>query len=188
MTNERPITEVLADLRNEESSVIDELLPLVYSELRRLAGSHLAHERSNHTLQPTALVHEAYLRLIDQHKIEWQDRSHFFGIASRLMREILIEHARSKNRLKRGGEYKTQIALDDAVSYGNQKPLDVLAVNEAFEKLEAIDPQQARIVELKFFGGLTVEEIAEILKISPAPVKREWSTAKLLLYKMLKTP
>ena len=184
--NDRPITEILADLRGEGREGFDELLPIVYSELRRLAGSHLSNERAEHTLQPTALVHEAYIRLIGQNAVEWQNRAHFFGIASRLMREILIEHARTRNRLKRGGEYKTQIALDDAVSFGDQQPLDVLAVNEALIKLEHLDPQQARVVELKFFGGLTIEEIAEVMQISPATIKREWSSAKLFLQKTLK--
>lgn len=184
--NDRPITEILADLRTEGREGFDELLPIVYAELRRLAGRHLSHERAEHTLQPTALVHEAYIRLVGQHRVELQNRTHFFGIASRLMREILIEHARMRNRIKRGGEQKTQIALDDAVSFGDQKPLDVLAVNEALTRLEELDAQQARVVELRFFGGLTVEEIAEVMEISPATVKREWSSAKLFLYKLLK--
>ncbi len=184
--NDRPITKILEELRAERREGFDELLPMVYAELRRLAGHHLSRERAEHTLQPTALVHEAYIRLIGQNAIEWQDRTHFFGIASRLMREILIEHARMRNRLKRGGEHKTQIALDDAVSFGDQKPLDVLAVNEALTKLEELDAQQARVVELRFFGGLTIDEIAEVMKISPATIKREWSSAKLFLYKTLK--
>src|SRR5262249_7966791 len=145
----------------------------------------LSRERSNHTLQPTALVHEAYLRLIGQKEIEWQNRAHFFGVSARLMREILIDYARSKNRLKRGGEFKTQIALDEAVSFTNQKQFDVVAVDDALTKLEQLDQRQARIVEMKFFGGLTVEEISEVLDTSPTTVKREWSSAKLLLYKML---
>lgn len=182
---DRPVTEILAELRSNKRGSIDELLPVVYSELRRLAGGHLSGERANHTLQPTALVHEAYIRLIGQKETEWQDRAHFFGIASRLMREILIEHARARNRKKRGGEGNTQIELDDALSFGDHQPLDVLAVDEAIKKLEVIDERQARIVELKFFGGLTIEEIAEVLDISPATVKREWATAKLLLYKFL---
>lgn len=182
---EKPITQILQQLRNGKSDTLDEFLPLVYDELRRLASSYLSRERANHTLQPTALVHEAYLRLIGQNEIEWQDRAHFFGISARLMREILIEYARMKNRQKRGGEFKTQIALDDAVSFVNSKELDVVAVDEALKKLEALDERQARIVEMKFFGGMKIEEIGEVLDISPATVKREWSTAKLLLYKML---
>lgn len=184
-TNEKLITQILFELKSGEQNALDELLPLVYDELRRLANSYLRKERSNHTLQPTALVHEAFLRLIGQNEIEWQDRAHFFGIAARLMREVLIEYARGRNRQKRGGEFKTRIELDSAVSFSNEKQLDVVAVDEALSKLEKLDERQARIVEMKFFGGLMVEEIAEVLSISPATVKREWSTAKLLLYKML---
>lgn len=183
--SEKPITQILEELRKGERSSLNDLLPLVYDELRRLAKSYLSRERSNHTLQPTALVHEAYLRLLGQKELEWQNRAHFFGIAARLMREILIEYARGRNRQKRGGEFKTQIALDEAVSFATQNELDVVAVDEALSKLEQLDERQAKIVEMKFFGGLTVEEIAEVLSISPATVKREWATAKLLLYKML---
>lgn len=182
---EKPITQILHELRTGKSETLDELLPAVYDELRRLAGNYLSRERPNHTLQPTALVNEAYLRLIGQKEIKWQNRTHFFGVSARLMREILIEYARMKNRQKRGGEFKTQIALDDAVSFVNGKELDVVAVDEALKKLEALDERQARIVEMKFFGGMKIEEIGEVLDISPATVKREWSTAKLLLYKML---
>lgn len=183
---EGSITQLLSDLKRDGHDSYNELLPLVYDELRRLATSYLRKERNNHTLQPTALVHEAYLRLMGQKEIQWQNRAHFFGVSARLMREILIEHARGKNSQKRGGEYATRIALDEAVSVNSSQPLDVIAVDEALTKLESLDERQARIVEMKFFAGLTVEEIGEVLSISPATVKREWSTAKLLLYKMLK--
>lgn len=183
--NQKPITQFLDEIKNGKKESINEFLPLVYEELRRLAKSHLSRERENHTLQPTALVHEAYLRLIGQTKVEWQNRAHFFGIAARLMREILIEYARGRNSQKRGGEFKTQIALDEAVSFSKQNQLDVVAVDDALSKLEKLDERQAKIVEMKFFGGMTVEEIGEVLDISPATVKREWSSAKLLLYKML---
>lgn len=182
---QKPITQILSELKNGESDSLNELLPLVYDELRRLAKSHLSRERADHTLQPTALVHEAYLRLLGKTEIDWKNRAHFFGIAARSMREILIEYARMKNRKKRGGEFKTQIALDSAVSFSNKKELDVIAVDEALSKLEKLDERQARIVEMKFFGGLNVEEIAEVIGISPATVKREWSSAKLILYKLL---
>jgi RNA polymerase sigma factor (TIGR02999 family) len=181
----KPITQLLFELKNGEPEVLRDLLPLVYDELRRLADSHLRRERADHTLQPTALVHEAYLRLIGQKPVDWQNRAHFFGVAARLMREILIEYARARNRLKRGGEFKTQIALDEAVSFNNEKQLDVIAIDGALSQLERLDERQARIVEMKFFAGLNVEEIAEVLSISPATVKREWSTAKLFLYKIL---
>jgi len=182
---QKPITQILNELKAGRSESLEELLPLVYDELRRLANSYLRKERVNHTLQPTALVHEAYLRLLGQNELEWQNRAHFFGVSARLMREILIEYARGRNRQKRGGEFKTQIALDEAISFSSQKQLDVVAVDDALLKLEQLDKRQARIVEMKFFGGLTVEEIGEVLAISPATVKREWSSAKLFLYKLL---
>lgn len=183
---EKPITQLLQELRKGNRQTLDEILPLVYDELRRLAKNYLNRERSNHTLQPTALVHEAYLRLIGQKQVEWQSRAHFFGVSARLMREILIEYARGRNRLKRGGEFKTQIALDENISFSEQNQLDVVAVDDALSKLEKLDERQAQIVEMKFFGGLTIEEIGEVLNISPATVKREWSSAKLFLYKALK--
>lgn len=164
---------------------MDDLLPLVYGELRRLAGSYMRLERADHTLQPTALVHEAYLRLIGQREIDWQSRAHFYGVSARLMREILIEHARGKGRLKRGGPEVTRVELDDAVSFDPTATLDVMAVNEALNLLEDLDPKQARIVEMKFFAGMTIEQIAEVLDISSATVKREWTTAKLFLARML---
>lgn len=183
----KPITQILSELKSGKAGAIDELLPFVYQELRGLASVYLKNERANHTLQPTALVHEAYLRLIGQKEIEWQNRAHFFGVAARLMRQILIEYARGRNRQKRGGEFKTQIALDNAVSFANQNELDVIAVDDALSKLEKLDKRQAKIVEMKFFGGMIVEEIAEVLEISPATVKREWATAKLILYKILES-
>jgi RNA polymerase sigma-70 factor, ECF subfamily len=183
--NEKPITQILSELKKGKADALDELFPQVYSELRRLATSYLQRERTDHTLQPTALVHEAYLRFVGQKSIELENRAHFFGVSARLMREILIEYARAKKRQKRGGEFKTMIALDDAVSFSQTNQLDVFAIDEALSKLEGLDERQARIVEMKFFGGMTIEEIAEVLNISPATVKREWSTAKLLLYKLL---
>lgn len=183
--SEKPITQLLTELRNGQRENLGDFLPVVYNELRRLATGYLKKERNNHTLQPTALVHEAYLRLVGQNEIEWQNRAQFFGIAAHIMREILIDHARARNAQKRGGDYKTQLLLDDAVSFSNEKILDIIAVNEALTKLEEMDSRQARIVEMKFFSSLNVEEIAEVLDISPATVKREWSTARLLLYKFL---
>lgn len=185
---ESPITQVLKDLRNGGEDSVNQLLPLVYDELRRLANSYLSRERANHTLQPTALVHEAYLKLLGHSEIDWQDRAHFFGICARLMRQILIDHARGKNRQKRGSEFATQIVFGDGISFPAASPIDVIAVDEALARLEVLDERQARIVELKFFGGLTVEEIGEVLTISPATVKREWSTAKLFLYRTLDAP
>jgi RNA polymerase sigma factor (TIGR02999 family) len=184
---QQPITRFLEEIKRGNSEALHELLPLVYHELRRLADGYLKRERSDHTLQPTALVHEAYMRLLGQNEIDWQNRAHFFGVSARLMREILIEYARARNRQKRGGEFKNQMLIDPAVSFSNHKHFDIIAIDQALSKLETLDEQQARIVELKFFGGLTIEEIAEVSGISPATVKREWSSAKLLLYKMLNT-
>lgn len=180
-----PITQLLGELKTGEPQILNDLLPIVYDELRRLANSYLRRERSDHTLQPTALVHEAYLRLVGQKPVDWQNRAHFFGVAARLMREILIEHARARHRQKRGGEFKTIIALDEAVSFSAANQLDVLVIDEALSRLEELDERQARIVEMKFFGGLNIEEIAEVLGISPATVKRDWSTAKLFLYRSM---
>lgn len=185
--SDRAITQILEEIRSGDRDSLDELLPLVYDELRRLAGHYISRERSDHTLQPTALVHEAYIRLVGQKKVDWQNRAHFFGVSARLMREILIEYARGRNRQKRGGEFKTQIALDEAIGFTDGNVLDIVAVDHALSELEKLDEQQARIVELKFFGGLTIEEIAEVVEISPATVKREWATAKLLLRRLLTT-
>ncbi len=183
--SEKPITQLLQEVRSGGESAMNELLPLVYDELRKLARSYMRRERSNHTLQPTALVHEAYMRLMGQGQIDFQNRAHFFGVSARLMREILVEYARAKNRLKRGGEYQTQIELDAAISLDIRKEIDAVAVDEALSKLESLDERQGKIVEMKFFAGMTIEEIGEVLNISPATVKREWTTAKLLLSKML---
>lgn len=180
------VTQLLHASRKGDESALNELLPLVYAEMRRLANSFLSRERVGHTLQPTALVHEVYLRLADQGPVEWQNRAHFFGAASRLMREILIDHARSRNRKKRGGDMRTFIEIDGSVSVDAGNQLDVLAVDEALKELERLDERQAKIVEMKFFAGMTIEEIAEVIGISPATVKREWTSAKLLLTRLLK--
>lgn len=182
---EKPITQLLHEVRAGGESAMNELLPLVYDELRRLARSYMRRERSSHTLQPTALVHEAYMRLMGQGEIDFQNRAHFFGVSARLMREILVEYARAKNRLKRGGENQTQIELDAAISLDIRKEIDTVAVDDALSRLEALDERQAKIVEMKFFAGMTIEEIGEVLDISPATVKREWTSAKLLLSRML---
>jgi RNA polymerase sigma factor (TIGR02999 family) len=160
----------------------DELLPLVYDELRRLAAWKLRAERSNHTLQPTALVHEAYLRLINQHSANWQNRAHFLAIASEMMRRILVNHAESRNAQKRG-EGLTLVPLDDAghVAAEVSGGVDLLFLDAALNELAAFDPEAARIVELKFFGGLTNEETAEVLGVSESTVKRDWRTAKAWL-------
>ena len=161
-------------------------MPVVYDELRRLAQHYLSRERAEHTLQTTALVHEAYLRLVDQKAVNWQNRAQFFGIAAQMMRRILINHATSRNAVKRRG-YATKISLDEAIGFFEQREIDLMALNEALETLAALDPEQAKIVELRFFGGLTIGEIAEVLGISPATTKREWDSAKLWLRRQLST-
>jgi len=176
------ITQLLERWGNGNKEVLDELLPIVYDELRRQAARYLRRERAGHTLQTTALIHEAYIRLVDQRNVQWQNRAHFFGIASQLMRRILVDHARTKKRAKRGGS-DIRVSLTDVAVAVKGEDLDVLAVDEALERLEAIDKQQARIVELRFFSGLTVEETAEVLSISPATVKRDWSMAKAWLHR-----
>jgi RNA polymerase sigma factor (TIGR02999 family) len=155
-------------------------MPLVYDELRRLASSYLRQERSDHTLQPTALVHEAYLRLVDQKNVHWKDKGHFFAITAQLMRRILVDHARCHRAEKRGSG-AAKVPLEDAVVMSNERPDDLLAVDESLTRLGRMDPQQARIVELRIFAGLSVEDTADLLGISPATVKRDWSMAKAWL-------
>jgi RNA polymerase sigma factor (TIGR02999 family) len=164
----------------------DSLLPIVYQELRRLAASYLRRERPGQTLQPTALVHEAYLRLLKDRPERWQNRAHFCAIAAHSMRQILIERARARNALKRGGG-GARVTLDEALVAGQDPSVDILALDQALDRLQALDREQARLVELRFFGGLTVEETAEAMKISPATVKRHWAVARAWLARELAT-
>ena len=180
-----PITKILTDLKAGGDEAFEVLFPMVYDELRKIAGSYFRGERDGHTLQPTALVHEAFLKLSKQSSIDFESRTHFFGVAARLMREILIDHARRHNSQKRGGANRTRITLDPSSGFGESQQLDVLAIDEALTSLEQLDERQARIVEMKFFAGLNVEEIASLMNISPATVKREWSSAKLYLSRLL---
>ncbi len=173
------------DAKSGNRNALDELLPLVYDELRRVASRQLASERKNHTLQATALVHEAYLRLIGQHSVDWQNRLHFFSIAAEMMRRILVTHAIAKKAEKRGSGELT-ISLDDVVTLPNKKDVDLVSLDETLKELAKFDEQQARIVELKFFGGLTNEEIAEVSGISDSTVKREWRSAKAWLVSRMK--
>jgi RNA polymerase sigma factor (TIGR02999 family) len=175
------VTELLVDWKNGSQAALDELLPLVYDEMRRLAASYLGRERSDHTLQPTALVHEAYIRLVGQREIDWQNRAQFFGLAAEMMRRILVNHARDRNTAKRGGGHK--VSLDEAVSFFAQQDVELVALDEALTRLAVIDKEQSRIVELRFFGGLSIEEAAEVLSISPSTVKREWMLAKAWLHR-----
>ena len=163
----------------------DEALASVYDELRRLAAFYLRHERSGHTLQPTALVHEVYLRLCQHGEIKWQDKSHFFSVAAPLMRHILVDYSRKRHAAKRGGEAQ-RISLDHAVLPIIERTADIVALDEALNGLAAIDPQQARIVELRFFSGLSIEETAGVVGLSPSTVKRDWNIAKAWLARELR--
>ena len=176
---EPDLTALLRDASEGDQTALDRLMPLVYGELRKIAASYLRQERKDHTLQPTALVHEAYLRLTHQKDVAWQNRAHFFGIAAQMMRRILVDHARKRLAAKRDASaWKVATAEVDG---GAESAPELLALDRALEELEKIDPQQAKIVELRFFGGLTVEETAEVAGISPRTVKREWRTAKAWL-------
>jgi RNA polymerase sigma factor (TIGR02999 family) len=179
------IARVLADWANRDPAARDRLVPLVYEELRRLAHHYMRSERDGHTLQTTALVNELYLRLAGIDALGWQDRAHFFAMAATLMRRVLVDYARQRGRDKRGAGL-TMISLEDDV-VAPQRAVDVVALDEALERLAAVDPQQGRVVELRFFAGLSVKETAEALNISPATVKRDWATAKLWLYHELTT-
>jgi RNA polymerase sigma-70 factor, ECF subfamily len=187
------VTELLEALSSGNRDAMSQLMPLVYDQLRKLAAVRFDRERGNHTLQPTALVHEAYLRLVDQRRVRWQNRAHFIGVAAQLMRRILIDHARGRDAIKRGGEYDKvtisdeilESASPDGTTPGTTE-IDVLALDQALARLTAIDAQQGRIVELRFFGGLTVEETAQVLGISPATVKRDWRLAKVWLHREMR--
>jgi RNA polymerase sigma factor (TIGR02999 family) len=178
------VTQLLIGWSNGDKQALDSLLPLVYEELRRQAAGYLRRERVGHTLQTTALIHEAYLRLIDQKNVHWQNRAHFFGIAAQLMRRILVDHARTRTRAKRGGS-NIRVSFNEANALAPSQDLDIVALDEALDRLAQLDAQQSRIVELRFFSGLSVPETAEVLRISPATVKRDWSMAKAWLHREL---
>lgn len=185
MSESQEVTLLLTALTRGDDGAASKLIPVVYAELRRLAGSYMRRERVDHTLQATALVHEAYLKLIEQRSANWQSRAHFFGVAAQLMRRILIDHARGHSRQKRGGEQK-KVSLDEAFVFSEKQADELLAVDDSLNRLAEIDPRQARVVELRFFGGLSVEEAAEVLGVSPKTIKRDWSVAKAWLYADLK--
>jgi RNA polymerase sigma factor (TIGR02999 family) len=185
MGSSEGITQLLIRWNGGDKSALHELMPLVQSELRRLAGNYLRRERQGHTLQPTALVNEAYLRLAGQGKSKWQNRAQFFGIAAQLMRRILVDHARQRHAEKRGGSNQKRLSITSARELAAKPDLDVLALHEALEELAAIDPQQERIVELKFFGGLSIEETAEVMGVGHATVERDWKMARAWLRRKL---
>jgi len=175
------VTVLLSELAHGKQEAAEKLIPLVYDELKRLARSYMRRERQDHTLQTTALVHEAYLKLVHQQRVNWQGRSHFFGIAAQMMRRILVDHARGHLREKRGGG-KVVLPLNEALAFSPEHSEDLLRLDEALERLSKLDARQSRIVELRFFGGLSVEETSEFLNISPKTVKRDWAVAKVWLH------
>jgi RNA polymerase sigma factor (TIGR02999 family) len=178
------VTQLLIQWRAGDRDSLDRLIPLVYDELRLIAGRFLRHERPGHTLQSTALVHEAFLRLVDQTRTDWQSHAHFFGVAANVIRNILVDHARARQAAKRGGPMPA-LSLDEAVAFPKDRDLELIAVDDALLSLSRFDPQQSRIVELRFFAGLSIEETAEVLRISVSTVKRDWILAKAWIYHTL---
>jgi len=178
------VTQLLADWGKGDRSALDKLLPLVHAELRRIARRQMSGERPGHTLQATALVNEAYLKLAGQQGFEWQNRAHFFAVAAQVMRHILIDHARAHARDKRGGG-AIQVSLDEAAVLAEDQAEHFIALDEALRSLELVDPQKSKIVELRYFGGLSIEETADVLNISPRTVRREWQRAKAWLYRLI---
>ena len=178
------ITEQLIAWSKGDEAALDALIPAVYQELRRMANYYLRGENAGHLLQPTALVHEAYLRLIDQTKVDWQNRAHFFGVAAQMMRRILVDHAKAKHRAKRGGT-ATKVSLDETVNLSSERAAELVALDDALKVLDELDERKSRIVELRYFGGLTVDETAQVLGVSDKTVMRDWSLAKAWLYQQL---
>jgi RNA polymerase sigma factor (TIGR02999 family) len=178
------VTQLLIGYSKGDRSALDEMLPLVYNELKRLASYYLNREREGHTLQTTALVHEAYLRLVDQQQVNWKNRSQFLGLAAEMMRRILVNHARDRGVQKRGGDAK-RVSLSLVGESGDQPDIDLIAMDQALTQLSELDTRKGRIVELKFFGGMTTEETAEVLGISTATVEREWNHARAWLYRAI---
>jgi len=174
------VTGLLIAVREGHKDAADLLVQAVYEDLRRKAAAFLRRERPGHTLQPTALVHEAYLRLVDQKRVVWQNRAHFLGVAAEMMRRILVDHARNRKAKKRGGS-RTRVTLDEALASSGPRSLDLVALDDALNELATLDPRQSRVVELRAFGGLSVEETAEVMEISPATVKRHWSFSRAWL-------
>lgn len=187
MAEPQDLTQLFISWRRGDKSALDEMTPVLYDELRRMARRMLSAERPDHTLQPTALVHEAYLRLINQHAVDWRNRAHFLGVAATMMRRILINHAKANQAAKREG-FAAAISLEDALGVFTNPQVDLLDLDQTLDKLTALDPQQGKVVELRYFGGLSIEETAEVMGISPATVKREWGTARLWLLQQMEGP
>jgi RNA polymerase sigma factor (TIGR02999 family) len=179
------VTELLVNWSNGDQEALNKLIPLVYDELHKLASRYLRRERPDHTLQTTALVHEAYLKLVDQREANWENRVQFFAVAAQLMRRILVDYARRHRASKRGGDF-CKLSLDEGLVSSEEKDAELLALDEALDRLAAIDPQQSRVVELRVFAGLSLEETAQALNISPRTVRREWSMAKAWLHRQIK--
>jgi RNA polymerase sigma-70 factor (ECF subfamily) len=178
------ITQQLLAWSKGDEAALDKLIPAVYQELRRMADHYLRGEQAGHSLQPTALVHEAYLRLIDQTRVEWHNRAHFFGVAAQMMRRILIDHAKAKHRAKRGGT-APKVSLDEGATFSNERAAELVALDDALQVLSQMDERKGRIVELRYFGGLTVDETAQVLGVSDKTVMRDWNLAKAWLYQQL---
>jgi len=185
MTTPEPITQLLIDWNNGSPEALEQLMPMVEAELRRIAANYMRRERPGHTLQTSALVNEAYLKLVDQREVRWQNRSHFFALASQLMRRILLDHARTQGRVKRGGQV-VHVNLEDVAVMSPQQSEELIALDEALTRLAEFDPQKGRLVEMRFFGGLTVEEVAEVLEIAPVTVMLHWRLAKAWLQKEMR--
>lgn len=185
-TSPQEITRLLADWGKGDRAALDKLLPLVHAELRKIARRQISQERPGHTLQATALINEAYLKLVGQQEFEWHNRAHFFAVCAQIMRHILIDHARAHAREKRGGG-AIRVSLDDAnvAEMAGEKAEHLIALEDALRFLESVDAQKGRIVELRYFGGLSIEETAEVLNISPRTVRREWQRSKAWLYRMI---
>lgn len=178
------VTQLLKAWGNGEQQALDRLIPLVYTELHRLAHRYMGRERRTHTLQPTALVHEAYERLIDLKHVSWQNRAHFFGVSAQLMRRILVDYARSRRYSKRGGEWR-QVPLNEAIAVFRDRQTDIVALDDALRTLSDIDPRKGRVIEMRFFGGLSIKEVAEVLNVSQETVLRDWRLAKVWLLREL---
>ncbi len=185
MSQTQKITELLHEWSDGDGTALDELFPLVYDELHRQAARHLRRERQDHTLQTTALIHEAYLKLIDQREVNWESRTHFFAIAAQMMRRILIDYARAKHREKRGGDAVNLPLEEAALIVSDDKSIDLIALDEALNRLAKIDAQQVRVIELRYFSGLSLEETAEALKVSRTTVANDWAVAKAWLHREL---
>ncbi|HKS42115.1 MAG TPA: sigma-70 family RNA polymerase sigma factor [Blastocatellia bacterium] len=178
-------TQLLIQLSNGNHATVDLLLPLIYDEMRKLAANYLRRERPDHTLQPTALVHETYLRLVDQTRVTWQNRAHFFGVAAQIMRRLLVDYARKHKAEKRGADFQ-KLSLDENIDKAIERGSEIIALDRALEALAEIDQQKARIIELRYFGGLTVEETAEVMGVTPVTINRHWRMAKAWLQGQMK--